>query len=101
MHQMGYASLFDIQQTDASTYKIPLHVNVIYLFNPFGEGTMKKVIENIVAHVNNCMISIHVIYCMPSYQYLFNIYAECTKVYERLNKSKTYAEIAVYKISPK
>jgi hypothetical protein len=38
---------------------------------------------------------------MPSYQYLFTMHPQCKKIYERINKMKSYAEIVVYQITSK
>lgn len=49
LNQMRFKKTTDIviQHQDATFYKVPNDINVIYFFNPFIGETLKKVIENI------------------------------------------------------
>jgi len=38
---------FEIMNVDAANFDIPTSINVIFMFNPFGERTMQEVIKNI------------------------------------------------------
>lgn len=100
LKEKGFETEFEIINTDAVTYYIPEIVNVIYLFNPFGNQTMEKVVTNIINHAKKWQKEIYVIYNMPSYQQCFEWHPECKKIYERLNKNKTMAELSVFKIIP-
>ncbi len=94
----GYATPFEITNADAVNYTIPEGVNVIYMFNPFGGQTMEKVALNIIAHINKMQRDIYLVYCMPSFEYVFENLQQCKKIYEIHNKSKTQKELSVYKI---
>jgi predicted RNA methylase len=91
---------YNVQYADAVEYNIPGAVNVIYLFNPFGSVTMEKVAVNIFDHANKTGKAVYVIYCMPSFKYIFEACAACKKIYERYNKNKTQVELTVFKIEP-
>ena len=91
---------YNVQYADAVEYNIPDAVNVIYLFNPFGSVTMEKVAANIFNHANKTGKIIYVIYCMPSFKYIFEANAACKKIYETYNKNKTQVELTVFKIEP-
>ncbi|WP_462249091.1 hypothetical protein [Ferruginibacter sp.] len=91
---------YNVEYADAVEYNIPSAVNVIYLFNPFGSVTMEKVAENIFNHANKTRKTIYVIYCMPSFKYIFEACATCKKIYESYNKNKTQVELTVFKIEP-
>ena len=47
---------------DATTYALPNNISVIYLFNPFDEVVMSKVIENIMAQKEEFESDVYVIY---------------------------------------
>ena len=91
---------YKTEYADAVEYNIPAGVNVIYLFNPFGSVTMEKVAINIFNYVNKTAKAIYVIYCMPSFKYIFEANAACKKIYETYNKNKTQVELTVFKIEP-
>lgn len=47
---------------DATTYALPNNISLIYLFNPFDEVVMSKVIENILAQKEEFERDVYVIY---------------------------------------
>jgi SAM-dependent methyltransferase len=47
---------------DATTYRLPNDISVIYFFNPFDEVVMSKVIENILQQKKNFLGEVYVIY---------------------------------------
>jgi len=51
---------------DATTYKLPNDISLIYFFNPFDEFVMKKVINNIISQKDSFMNDVYVIYGNPS-----------------------------------
>lgn len=99
MQQKGYSTPFNITGTDAVNYIIPESVNVIYLFNPFGSQTMQKVAANIAHHAKQSHKDVYIIYCMPSFEYVFEAQDKCTKLFEIYNKNKSQKELTVLKIA--
>ena len=67
---------------DATTHTLPDNISVIYLFNPFDEVVMAKIIKNILNQKNNFNKKVYIIYANPS----------CTLLKEnfKLLKEKTY-----------
>ncbi len=51
---------------DATTHRLANDISVIYLFNPFDEVVMSKVIDNILKQKNNFNDEVYVIYGNPS-----------------------------------
>lgn len=100
MQQKGYTTPFEVVHADAVNYTIPGAVNLIYMFNPFGSETMQKVVPNIIAHAKNTGTDIYVLYCMPSFQFIFETLPGTEKIYEVYNKDKTQKELSVFKITP-
>jgi precorrin-6B methylase 2 len=96
----GYSTPFEIINADAVEYVIPEQINVIYMFNPFGAGTMQKVAINIVTHAKKAGRAIYLVYCMPSFQSVFEAIPEAEKIYEMCNKDGTQKELSVFKILP-
>ena len=97
MQQRGYKSGFDVFSADACTFEIPVGVNVIYLFNPFGEKTMNEVIGNIVRHVDKTGKPVFVIYANPTLRHLFDNYPQATKIFESFFKNKK-PDMAIFRI---
>ena len=95
----GTDTAFNIQIADATRYDIPEGINVIYMFNPFGEQTMKTVLENIIAYCKHLNKSIFLVYCNPVYINLFEEKKECEKLYECFFKNKN-REMVIYNIKP-
>ena len=65
---------------DATTYLPPLDVSVIYLFNPFDEVVMKKLIANIVEQKENFENDVYIIYGNASSDILKNSFELIKKI---------------------
>ena len=57
---------------DATTYGLPLNVSVIYLFNPFNETVMEKLILNLLKEKENLKRDVYLIYKNASCDILKN-----------------------------
>jgi predicted RNA methylase len=99
MQKNGFTTIFNIQIADATRYDLPEGINVIYMFNPFGEQTMKTDLNNIITYCTHLNKSIYLIYCNPVYINLFEEKKECEKLYECYFKNKT-REMVIYSIKP-
>ncbi len=62
---------FEILNTDAARFDIPVSINVIFMFNPFGEKTMQEVIHNIRKSFELSPRRICIIYQNPVFEKLF------------------------------
>ena len=65
---------------DATTYSTPLDVSVIYLFNPFDEVVMKKLITNILKQKENFKNDVYLIYGNASSNILENSFELIKKI---------------------
>jgi len=65
---------------DATTYLAPSDVSVIYLFNPFDEVVMKKLIANIVEQKDNFENDVYIIYGNASSDILKNSFELINKI---------------------
>lgn len=65
------AAEFELIRCDASVYRIPDSVNVIFLFNPFGEQTMRQVVQNINESLKRAPRKFKVIYQNPVHESVF------------------------------
>jgi len=65
---------------DATTYLVPLDVSVIYLFNPFDEVVMKKLIANILEQKENFENDVYLIYGNASLDILKNSFELINKI---------------------
>jgi len=65
---------------DATTYLVPLDVSVIYLFNPFDEVVMKKLIANILKQKENFENDVYLIYGNASLDILKNSFELINKI---------------------
>lgn len=83
---------FSVTESDATVTPIPDDVDCIFLFNPFDEMIMKKVVEHIKESINRKPREIHVIYANPLYKKLF-IENGFTEIYYR--KNLNYFEISI------
>ena len=99
MQKKGYHTSVHIGHEDACDYRIPASVNVIYLFNPFGEKTMTQVFENMVKHCNESGKELYIVYSNPTCNDVFTKYESCKKIFESYYKSKK-PDIFMYKIRP-
>jgi SAM-dependent methyltransferase len=62
---------FAVINEDAADWKIPADADCIFLFNPFDELLMKKVLKNIIQSTAENGRSVNVIYANPLYKNLF------------------------------
>ncbi len=70
----------DSVYADATMYLAPLDVSVIYLFNPFDEVVMKKLIANIVKQKENFKNDVYLIYGNASSDILKNSFELIKKI---------------------
>lgn len=98
MAAKGFKTTFTVIEADAAGFQIPEEVNVIYLFNPFGEQTTNAVAANIFSHVKAFNKVLYVIYFLPSYRTVFDNNSLCTILYERTNRVGHNAEMTVYRV---
>jgi predicted RNA methylase len=98
MSKKGYTTPFSVTHADASHYRIPGGINLVLMSNPFGQKTMELVVENIVRNTQDASKELYVIYFKPVHQDVFSNYKECIKVYERVNRKGTNAEMVIFKI---
>lgn len=61
----------EIINGDAAIYEIPADADCIFLFNPFDDFIMKKVVANIFKSLKENPRTLHVIYANPLYKRLF------------------------------
>jgi len=85
---------FDVLQQDAASYSIPPDADCIFLFNPFDEIIMQKVVDNIVQSLHTSPRTMHVIYANPLYKDLF-IQQGFSQIY--YSKSMQQFEVAILK----
>lgn len=83
---------FLIKEADAAVTNIPDDVDYIFLFNPFDETVMKKVMENIKASINTNSREVNVVYANPLCKKLF-IENGFTETYYK--KRLKYFEISI------
>ncbi|MBL0357060.1 MAG: class I SAM-dependent methyltransferase [Chitinophagaceae bacterium] len=62
---------FSVTEQDAATYCIPEDVDCIFMFNPFDEIIMKKVVDNIMRSLKANPRTLNIIYANPLYKNLF------------------------------
>lgn len=62
---------YSVIEADAAVTNIPDDVDCIFLFNPFDEEIMKKVLQQIKASINDNPRKLSVIYANPLYKKLF------------------------------
>lgn len=62
---------FSVVEGDAAVIVIPEDVDCIFLFNPFDETVMKKVVQHIKTSISRKPREINVIYANPLYKKLF------------------------------
>ncbi len=98
MQAIGNKVPFSIYHADASKYTIPTGTNVIFMFNPFGEKTMKDVLKNIIHFQSFQKNDIYIIYIRAVHKDVFLDYSKCHKIYELISFNKSNTEVAVFKI---
>jgi 16S rRNA G966 N2-methylase RsmD len=70
-HQQIPSCQLQIDCSDAAQYVIPTDVDCIFMFNPFDEVIMKKVIVNILDSLAKHNRNLYVIYANPQHKGLF------------------------------
>lgn len=83
---------FSVSVQDAAVTQIPDDVDCIFLFNPFDETIMKKVLENIKQSLLRNPRHLHVIYSNPLYKNLFTSNGFSQSYH---SKKLTYFEICI------
>jgi len=83
---------FTVIHCDASSYIIPSDVDCIFLFNPFDEFMMNKVVDHIIQSINNHPRKIDIIYVNPLYKELF-IKKAFTEIF--YSKRLQYLELSI------
>lgn len=63
---------FQVIHTDAAEYTIPQDVSTVFLFNPFDEMVMTKVVKNIENSLRNQFRRFYIIYRHPLHRGLFD-----------------------------
>ena len=61
----------EIHCADAACFDVPDEVNVAYLFNPFGSGVVRAVLDRILESLDRRQREFVVIYLHPSFEKLF------------------------------
>ena len=81
-----------LKQADASSFQFPENTGTVFLFNPFGETVMKKVIEHALAYCQNKENKLSIVYVNPGLEQLWvKAGFRCTYVI----KSKKYTEAVI------
>jgi SAM-dependent methyltransferase len=80
-----YPSLqYELSWSDISTLEIKKDVSTIFLFNPFDEVLMKKIIQKINTSLQQYPRDLYVLYCSPRHEELF--FADGYDVLYRIKK---------------
>jgi 23S rRNA G2445 N2-methylase RlmL len=77
-----------IEHCDATIFKIPLESNVIFLFNPFGNRIMTKVIGNLEQSLLAHPRKMAVIYFNPSFNDALKSSRMCSITSLQMTRSK-------------
>jgi SAM-dependent methyltransferase len=88
-------STFSFLFEDATKYSIPIDAEFFYFFNPFGEGIIQEVIDNIKLSLKQNPRAIYCIYLNPKYKKVFD--ANGFNVFATI-KSWRYIEGIIYEI---
>ena len=83
---------FSVTVQDAAVTQIPGDVDCIFLFNPFDETIMKKVLQHIKQSLSENPRPIHIIYSNPLYKNLFTSNGFSERYH---SKKLTYFEISI------
>ncbi|MGG9971588.1 class I SAM-dependent methyltransferase [Ferruginibacter sp. SUN002] len=87
-------STFDVIATDAANYKIPNDVDCIFLFNPFNELIMNKVVQNIQQSIASNKREVYIVYVNPV---LKNSFTKKTFTEVYYSKRLKYLEVCILK----
>lgn len=66
----GFADKVEVINADAASYPLPLEPTVIYMYNPFGEQTVRDVATNLQRSWEQMPRPLLVIYYNPKYQHV-------------------------------
>ncbi len=97
MQEHGFNTSFNVEHADAALFAIPADINLVYMYNPFGEKTMERFLANTINYRTNKDHELYFIYCVPDFVDVFNKYSSVTKLYEYYNKNKTSTRISILK----
>jgi SAM-dependent methyltransferase len=75
---------YDLSWSDISTLEINKDVSTVFLFNPFDEVLMKKIIQKINISLQQYPRDLYVLYCSPRHEELF--FADSYDVLYRIKK---------------
>lgn len=78
---------FEVLYHDAATYVIPTDINVIFLCNPFGQDTLKIVVENISKSYKADPREMYLLYFNPLFPETLQTIEGLVKIYEQRLKS--------------
>lgn len=87
---------FEVINIDAVDYIIPADVDCIFMFNPFNELVMKRVVENIVKNISQYKRELYIVYANPLFKDLF-----IKKAFTEIHYSKRlkYLEVSILKMN--
>ncbi|ULQ57005.1 class I SAM-dependent methyltransferase [Flavihumibacter rivuli] len=97
MQAHGSRTRFSIHCHDAGDFAIPEGTNLIYLFNPFGERTLRQVVHNILHYLSKGGREVYLVYYFPYYRDVIESYREF-KTWFRSNYKDGAPDLIVYKI---
>ncbi len=97
MQQSGYTTMYEVQAADATVFNIPECVNVVYMFNPFGEKTMEQTLANLINHCKTLGHKIYVVYSNPVYLHIFEKSKEAKKIFESFFKDGS-RDVAIFQM---
>jgi len=68
----GSTRTFELHVCDATTFDLPLEPLALYLYNPFGESVLRRVLERLHASLQEVPRDIVVLYLRPFHRQVFN-----------------------------
>ncbi|MBZ5857972.1 class I SAM-dependent methyltransferase [Flavihumibacter profundi] len=97
LQEKGFTTPYEVYCDDATRFPIPAGTNLIYLFNPFGDKTMKEVIEKIISYCRGNRQDVYIIYYFPLLRHLFDATGLFSTIFSSQYKNKN-TDIIIYKI---
>lgn len=97
LKKLGYQTPFSIQNCDAIHCNIPGGVNTIYLYNPFGEKTLKDVVSNIINYSRKSRQVVFIIYTWPEFREVLDRHEKIKMIFESRYERDLFFEMAIYK----
>jgi SAM-dependent methyltransferase len=67
-----HVDTFEVLRQDAADYHVPHRPAVVFMFNPFGESTLSKVLDNLVASIGQTPRRLFVVYFNAVHQGLLD-----------------------------